>query len=538
MSLARSGVFTANPRGSTDPVVRAPKTTQNRSLATRPSTDSAEGAADRLAAAAMARPGIAAIAGRTGQTQRSARQVDLDASSMPVEAKGSGTPLPQTLRSDMEQRFGYDFADVTVHTDASANQSSKNLNAVAFSIGSDLFFAGGQYSPSTFAGRRLIAHELAHVVQRAAGDGPVAAVGLARQALESIDVTKLGDAALLQRAVRFSTWFSDNLIDAPGYDAELLLAEDVFKEMQARSGTPATTADLEGFRARLASRSPRSDFERKIRRGEAPEYKPVYDNGTVVGYRRSSGGYYEVRDVEGNFVTSGEKPLESPLIDPIDLIPFELLASLAVKAAAIGLRAAVRIGTRMLTKEGGKVVVEEGVKLGAKGVAGEAGGAATKQVTTAAAGDTARAATATGGEAAVKALVQVFRRGDKFAAVGAVSLKRLRNVLGRAGATPGEYSLVKVSKEAAASIEKEVGEAVWGWVQRDGAGALVRDARGRPIINFTPRALQSLEQAVKTFGHEAKHIKDFAAGLTTSSEALAEKAGEKLWLIVAESLAK
>jgi hypothetical protein len=61
---------------------------------------------------------------------------------------------------------------------------------------------------------------------------------------------------------------------------------------------------------------------------------------------------------------------------------------------------------------------------------------------------------------------------------------------------------------------------------------------GQPIINFTPRALASLEQAVKTFGHEAKHIKDFAAGLTTSSEVLAENAGEKLWLVVLETLAK
>lgn len=87
-------------------------------------------------------------------------------------------------------------------------------------------------------------------------------------------------------------------------------------------------------------------------------------------------------------------------------------------------------------------------------------------------------------------------------------------------------------------MEKEVGETIWGWVSRTGEGAIARDAKGRPIINFTERALSSLQEAVKTFGHEAKHLKDFAAGLAESSEALAEQEGEKLWLIVQESLGR
>ena len=243
-------------------------------------------------------------------------------------------------------------------------------------------------------------------------------------------------------------------------------------------------------------------------------------------------------NVEGNFVSSGEKPLETPLIDPIDLIPFELLASLTVKATMLGARVLLKAGAKVLAKDAGKVIVEEGVTLGTKEAAKEGANLATKETAKVATSDAARAATTTGGELGAKALAQVFRRGEKFTQVGAVSLKRLRNVLGRAGASPGEYKLVKISKEAATQIEKEVGDVVWGWVEKDGAGALVRDSKGRPIINFTPRALSSLEQAVKTFGHEAKHIKDFAAGVLTSSEALAEKAGEKLWLVVAESLAK
>jgi hypothetical protein len=77
---------------------------------------------------------------------------------------------------------------------------------------------------------------------------------------------------------------------------------------------------------------------------------------------------------------------------------------------------------------------------------------------------------------------------------------------------------------------------VFGWVARDGAGKVLTDLRGKPILTFTPRGLSSLEQAVKTFGHEAKHLKDFAAGVTTSSEALAEEAGDKLWAVVEHQL--
>ena len=57
-------------------------------------------------------------------------------------------------------------------------------------------------------------------------------------------------------------------------------------------------------------------------------------------------------------------------------------------------------------------------------------------------------------------------------------------------------------------------------------------------MTFTNKRLSSLEEAVRSFGHEAKHIKDFAAGMTTSSEALAEKAGEQLWQLVQKKLGK
>lgn len=80
--------------------------------------------------------------------------------------KGSGQRLDDNTRSFMEQRFGYDFSHVRLHTDSYAARKSNELNAEAFTIGRDVFFNAGRYEPSTTQGKRLLAHELTHVVQQ------------------------------------------------------------------------------------------------------------------------------------------------------------------------------------------------------------------------------------------------------------------------------------------------------------------------------------------------------------------------------------
>jgi len=74
-------------------------------------------------------------------------------------------------------------------------------------------------------------------------------------------------------------------------------------------------------------------------------------------------------------------------------------------------------------------------------------------------------------------------------------------------------------------------EQVWAWVGRDGSGNVIADWRGRPVITFTSKGLASLEDAVKSFGHEVQHLKDFVAGRGTT-EMGAEKAGIELWELV------
>lgn len=79
-----------------------------------------------------------------------------------------GRPLEPTLRGDMEGRFGVDFSHVRVHTDAAAARSAREVSALAYAAGPHIAFANGQFAPGTAAGRELLAHELAHVVQQAA----------------------------------------------------------------------------------------------------------------------------------------------------------------------------------------------------------------------------------------------------------------------------------------------------------------------------------------------------------------------------------
>ena len=88
--------------------------------------------------------------------------------------RGSGTGLDGAVRGRLEGSLG-DLSDVTVHTDDTADALNRSVAARAFATGTDVYFAKGQYSPGSADGDRLIAHELAHVVQQrgAAAAGPL-----------------------------------------------------------------------------------------------------------------------------------------------------------------------------------------------------------------------------------------------------------------------------------------------------------------------------------------------------------------------------
>jgi hypothetical protein len=78
-----------------------------------------------------------------------------------------GQPLDPAARDFIEPRFGQDFSRIQVHTDAKAAESAQAIDAAAYTVGQDVVFGAGQYAPGTAEGRRLLAHELTHVVQQA-----------------------------------------------------------------------------------------------------------------------------------------------------------------------------------------------------------------------------------------------------------------------------------------------------------------------------------------------------------------------------------
>jgi hypothetical protein len=91
-----------------------------------------------------------------------------------IDGLGGGQALPTSERAFFEPRFGHDFSGVRVHTGSPAAGVAGELNARAFTRGSHIAFGAGAYAPGTDSGRRLLAHELTHVVQQGrASDGPV-----------------------------------------------------------------------------------------------------------------------------------------------------------------------------------------------------------------------------------------------------------------------------------------------------------------------------------------------------------------------------
>ena len=77
-----------------------------------------------------------------------------------------GRPLDPGTRGFFESRFGFDFSQVRVHTGKKAEESAAAVNAVAYTVGPNVVFGTGRYLPSTSEGKRLMAHELTHVVQQ------------------------------------------------------------------------------------------------------------------------------------------------------------------------------------------------------------------------------------------------------------------------------------------------------------------------------------------------------------------------------------
>lgn len=162
--------------------------------------------------------------------------------------QSSGQPLDKGTKGFMEERFGYDFSNVKIHTDTVAAKSAQSINALAYTSGNSIVFNEGQYSPGSEQGKKLLAHELTHVVQQntsihrkqiqrrvidrnvVTNQAMLTTLGLTRQ--QVIDTITAADAdaiVLAQNAEDALTTELNNAINGNPIDlnAELILNEEL-----------------------------------------------------------------------------------------------------------------------------------------------------------------------------------------------------------------------------------------------------------------------------------------------------------------------
>ena len=169
--------------------------------------------------------------------------------------RSNGKPLNPATRALMEARFGYDFSGVRVHTDAKAAESAQAVRAHAYTVGSDVVFAEGQYDPSGEQGRKLLTHELTHVLQQTGGSNNI---------LET--VTKSRQAGLFEKEA----------------DATSNKAEKADVEMLHRTTTPSIQLQRGGSGGQPRCRIPHAEAKR-CTSGNAG----VADPGSVIEEARS-----------------------------------------------------------------------------------------------------------------------------------------------------------------------------------------------------------------------------------------------------------
>ncbi|MBN1947991.1 MAG: DUF4157 domain-containing protein [Bradymonadales bacterium] len=90
-------------------------------------------------------------------------------SAVAAAASSSGSPLPNAVQTKFESSLGVDLSSVRVHTDSTSATAAKSVHAKAYAMGQDIHFGAGQYNPSSPAGEKLLAHEVAHTVQQSSG---------------------------------------------------------------------------------------------------------------------------------------------------------------------------------------------------------------------------------------------------------------------------------------------------------------------------------------------------------------------------------
>lgn len=174
MDAAHRGATALAERGLAGPIVQA-------KLSISEPDDACEREADRLAALVVDQSAdVAPAPAISGQPQAAHRKLSPDIVSEPANeatpemeqqlssARGGGNLLPEPVRTELGLRLGADFSRVRVHSGSAAEGMTAGMNARALTVGGDIYFGANQFDPTSSEGRRLLAHELTHVVQQGA----------------------------------------------------------------------------------------------------------------------------------------------------------------------------------------------------------------------------------------------------------------------------------------------------------------------------------------------------------------------------------
>jgi Domain of unknown function (DUF4157)/Putative RNase-like toxin, toxin_1 len=188
--------------------------------------------------------------------------------------RGSGRPIEAGTRRFMESRFGHDFSAVRVFDDEAAAASARAVSANAYTVGEKIVFNRHRYAPTSFGGRKLLAHELAHVVQQSGGgtapaiSGNPALEGEAGQIAHHIDSPGVPLSVRQTSAVgiaRDPAPAEQSLIEVKFPDGVKQLTPDQFAEYKRRA--------LHNLRVDLNGVASQAEYGRKVQTDTLAEYQ-------------------------------------------------------------------------------------------------------------------------------------------------------------------------------------------------------------------------------------------------------------------------
>lgn len=166
-----------------------------------------------------------------------------------------GQPLDPDTRAFFEQLFGHDFSNVRVHTSAPATESARAVGALAYTIGSDIVFGAGQYARGSLEGRRLLSHELCHVVQQVNSEVTPQPLVAPSSSLAEAEASHISSGLYsFPRQARVTQRTAANLARTPVYKSATTEIIDI----------EGTVADIERWEQGLAGSVAESNIALKI----------------------------------------------------------------------------------------------------------------------------------------------------------------------------------------------------------------------------------------------------------------------------------